>query len=389
MYSEVYLDNSATTRALDEVIEYMDIISKEYYGNPSSLHRKGIEAERLIKKWRESIAASLGAENREIYFTSGGTESNNLAIRGYLDANPRKGKHIICSKIEHPSVLEVYKYLCANGYQADYVNVNTEGMIDLDDLHKKIRDDTSLISIVLVNNEIGTIQPVEKISEIKNNINKEAVLHIDAVQAYGKIKILPQKSGIDMMSFSSHKIHGPKGVGVLYVNKSKRIKPILFGGGQEALLRSGTENVPGICGFGLASEIVHRDLKQNQEKVNGIKRIFLDELKTKDIEYKAVSPENALPNIINISFPNVKAEVLLHHLEERSIFVSTGSACSSRKNKYSHVLQSIGLAACDIEGAIRFSFSHLNTEEDARITVEALKEILPVIQIKKNKGGRK
>jgi cysteine desulfurase len=389
MYTEIYLDNSATTRAFDEVIELMNNINREVYGNPSSLHIKGIEAEKQIKKSRDRIASALSVDSREIIFTSGGTESNNLAVRGYLDANPRKGKHIITTKIEHPSILEVYKHLAEKGYEVDYIDVSNEGLIDLNQLKQKIKKDTALISVIMVNNEIGAIQPIEDIVKIKNEINKDTVVHADAVQAFGKMKIYPKKLGIDMLSISSHKIHGPKGVGALYVNKKVKIKPILFGGGQESLIRSGTENVPGISGFGLASEIIFSNLDENLNKVRELKVLFLELLKDNIEDFKVISPENSLSNILNISFSNIKAEVLLHHLEERKIYVSAGSACSSRKNVHSHVLQAIGLAGCDIEGAIRFSFSAMNSFEDIRNTITALKEILPIIQIKKNKGVRR
>lgn len=387
MYKEIYLDNSATTRPFDEVIEYIGEINKNIYGNPSSLHTKGIEAEKLVRKARESIAGTLGVDSKEIYFTSGGTESNNLAIRGFLEANPRKGNHIITTAIEHPSVLEVFKYLAAKGYKVDYIDVDSKGLINLEQLKARIGKETALISLIYVNNEVGTIQPVEEIVRIKNSINRETVIHMDAVQAYGKLAVAPKKIGIDMMSVSSHKIHGPKGVGALYVDKSVKIKPIVFGGGQETLLRSGTENVPGICGFGLAAETVFKSLTQNYEKVTGLRQLFIKKLEEEMEDYRVLSSEESLPYIFNISFANLKSEVLLHHLEEKNIFVSTGSACSSRKNIHSHVLRAIGLDGKYIDGAIRFSFSAWNTENDIEKTVEALKEIVPKIQIKR--GGKR
>lgn len=387
MYREIYLDNSATTRPFDEVVDYMSDINRNMYGNPSSMHTKGIEAEKLVKKARESIAVTLGADSREIYFTSGGTESNNLAIRGYLEANPRKGNHIITTAIEHPSVLEVFKHLATKGYRVDTIDVDAHGRIDLEQLKSKISKETALLSIIYVNNEIGAIQPIEEIVRIKNAINRETVLHMDGVQAYGKLAISPKKLGIDMMSVSSHKIHGPKGVGAVYVDKGVKIKPIVFGGGQESLLRSGTENVSGICGFGLAAEMIIKNINENDHKVSGLKQLFLEKLEDKVEDFKVLSTGQSLPYILNISFANLKSEVLLHHLEEKNIFVSTGSACSSRKNIHSHVLKAIGLEGKYIEGAVRFSFSSFNTEEDVNVTVEALKEIIPKIQIKR--GGKK
>lgn len=387
MYKEIYLDNSATTRPFDEVIEYIGEISKNIYGNPSSLHTKGIEAEKLVRKARESIAGTLGVDSKEIYFTSGGTESNNLAIRGFLEANPRKGNHIITTTIEHPSVLEVFKYLAAKGYNVDYIDVDAKGVINLEQLRAKISKETALISMIYVNNEIGAVQPMEEIVRIKNSINRDTAIHLDAVQAYGKLPITPQKMGVDMMSVSSHKIHGPKGVGALYVGKPVKIKPIVFGGGQETLLRSGTENVPGICGFGLAAETIFKNLTQNHEKVAGLRQLFIKKLEEEMEDYRVLSSEESLPYIVNISFANLKSEVLLHHLEEKNIFVSTGSACSSRKNIHSHVLRAIGLEGKYIDGAIRFSFSAWNTENDIEKTVEVLKEIVPKIQIKR--GGKR
>lgn len=404
MNKEVYLDNSATTRPYDDVTDYMSLINKDMYGNPSSLHTKGVEAEKLVKKAREAIAQSIDVEPKNIYFTSGGTESNNLAILGYLKANPRKGKHVVTTKIEHPSVLEVFKYLEGEGYKVDYIDVDKHGIILLDMLKEKISDDTSLISVMYVNNETGTIQPIEEIARLRNIRNKGTVLHVDAVQAYGKLKIRPKKSGIDLMTISSHKIHGPKGVGAFYSREGIRIQPVILGGGQESLIRSGTENVPGICGFGLAAEIIHNNIDQNWDKVTKLKEMFtkllnqygnyIDEIETKaedkdkaeekekDLyKYDIVSPENASPYIVNVSFDSIKAEVLLHHLAEKGIFVSTGSACSSRKAKYSHVLQAMSVNPSKIEGAIRFSFSAENKEEDVIYAVNALKEIIPKISI--------
>lgn len=385
MKNEVYLDNSATTKPYDEVTEHISYISKNEYGNPSSLHKKGMEAERLIRTARETIADSLGVTSREIIFTSGGTESDNLAIRGYLEGNRRKGNHIITTTIEHPAVLEVFKHLSENGYRTDYLSVNSDGIINLEELKSKITGDTALISIIYANNEIGSIQPVEEVVRIKNSINPEAAVHVDAVQAYGKMRILPKRAGIDMMSISSHKIHGPKGAGALYVDKSVRMKPIIFGGGQESLLRSGTENVQGISGFGLAAKLTFEQMEKNWSRVSAVKELFIQKLNENIEDFKIVSSANSSPYILNTAFKNVKAEVLLHHLEERNIYVSTGSACSSRKNVHSHVLKAISLENCYIEGAIRFSLSGFNDEEDVSITIEALKDILPRIRY----GGKR
>ncbi|AUG57432.1 cysteine desulfurase family protein [Acetivibrio saccincola] len=382
MRREIYLDNSATTKPYDEVVEVISDINRNIYGNPSSLHTKGIEAEKIIKNSREIIAKTLMAENDEIYFTSGGTEGNNLAILGYLRANPRKGKHVITTKIEHPSVLEVFKFLSTEGYRVDFIDVDQNGQVDVKDIEEKVCEETSLISIIYVNNEIGTIQPIEKIAKIK----KDAVLHVDAVQGYGKFKIIPKKLGIDLMTISSHKIHGPKGVGAIYKNKNVRLSPILLGGGQESLIRSGTENVSGIYGFATAARITFDNIEENYNKCKKLKNLLVEKLKSEIEGVKIISPGDSLPYILNASFENIRGEVLLHHLEERNIFVSTGAACSSRKNIHSHVLKALGLPPGCIEGAIRFSFSHTNTVEDVEETVDALKSILPRISIRS--GGR-
>ena len=381
--AEIYLDNSATTRQYDEVTAFMAEVASDSYGNPSSLHTKGIEAERIVRNARETIAATLGAEPKEIYFTSGGTESNNLAIRGYLGANPRKGRHIITTKIEHPSVLEVYRHLEEAGYKVDYIGVDKDGRVCLEELKDRIDSETALISAMIVNNETGTIQRMEEISAIRDLKSPQAVIHADAVQAYGKIALNPSAAGIGLMSVSSHKIHGPKGIGALYSSRGIKLKPLFYGGGQEALLRSGTENVPGIAGFGLAAKLTFDRIDENMKKAALLRKTFTEGLSEFGISCRIVSSEDGLPYILNIAFENVKAEVLLHHLEQKNIYVSTGSACSSRKNIRSHVLSAMGLAPGLADGAVRFSFSALNTPEEIKYTVEMLKEIIPRIVIKK------
>ena len=387
MTRDIYLDNSATTKPYDEVIEYICEINKNVYGNPSSMHTKGLDAERHIRNAREVVARSLGAENQEIYFTSGGTEANNLAIIGFLEANSRKGKHIITTKVEHPSVLEVYKLLMERDYKVDFLDVDDRGIINLNSLKDAINQDTALISVIYVNNEIGTVQPIKDIVEIKNNKNRETAIHVDAVQAYGKFKIAPKKLGIDLLSISSHKIHGPKGAGALYVRKGLKVKPIVLGGGQESAIRSGTENVSGICGFGRAVDITFKNLEENYLECLKIKEYFQNRLQKELDDVLIVSPKDSSPYILNVSFPNIRAEVLLHHLEMKNIFVSTGSACSSRKNTHSHVLKALGLKSNRIDGAVRFSFSAYNTIEEIDYTLNELKEILPKISVKR--GGKR
>lgn len=387
MNREIYLDNSATTKPYDEVVQYMSDISKNHYGNPSSLHTKGIEAENLIKKSRTSIANVLKVDVKDICFTSGGTESNNMAILGFLKANPRAGKHIVTSVIEHPSVMEVFKFLATEGYRVDFIPVNPDGVIKLDVLESVLGTDTALLSFIHTNNETGTMQPISEINKLRKELSPNAVLHVDAVQAFGKTQIHPINSNIDLLSFSSHKIHGPKGVGGLYIRKGLRVKPVLYGGGQESALRSGTENVPGICGFGMAVDKIYSDIDKNFEIVNVLRQNFLSKIRESFNDALVNSPEHALPYIINISFSNLKSEVLLHHLEQKNIFVSTGSACSSRKTHHSHVLKAMGVSPKYIDGAIRFSLSALNTIDDINETIDALKEIIPIISIKR--GGKK
>jgi len=390
MKHEVYLDNSATTRQYDEVISLMADIASNKYGNPSSLHTRGIEAEKIIRSARETIASTLRADPGEIIFTSGGTEANNLAIRGYLDANPRAGRHLITTKIEHPSVLEVYRHLESQGYRVDYLDVDENGHIVIEQLKEKICSETAIISVILVNNETGTIQNIEDIAAARDALNPGTVIHADAVQAYGKIRIMPSRTGIDLLSISYHKIHGPMGVGALYASKRIKLKPLLFGGGQESLMRSGTENVPGIAGFGLAARMTFEKIDENFEKVASLKRRFIEGLASTDIAHHVNSPQDALPYIINIAFENVRAEVLLHHLEQKGIYVSTGSACSSHKKNRSHVLSSMNIPPQLIDGSVRFSLSGDNNDEEMDLTVKALEDIIPVININRGKrSGRK
>lgn len=387
MSREIYLDNSATTKPYDEVIAYMNDVSKNFYGNPSSLHTKGIEAENLVKLARSQISNTLKVDSKEVVFTSGGTEANNLAILGFLKANPRAGKHIITSEIEHPSVLEVFKQLAKDGYNVDYIPVDKKGIIKLDILENVINSDTALLSFMHTNNETGSIQPIDEIHKIRKAKCPSAVLHVDAVQAFGKVRIYPKSNEIDLLSISSHKIHGPKGMGALYIRKGIRVKPVLLGGGQEVSLRSGTENVPGICGFGLAAEKIFSDIDTNYSHIVSINEYFVQGIT--DLFENAVinSQGQGLPYIINVSFSNLKSEVLLHHLEQKNIFVSTGSACSSHKKSHSYVLTAMGVDSKNIDSAIRFSLSASNSISDIDETVTALKEIIPVISIK-HKGKK-
>ncbi len=371
----VYFDNSATTKPYDEVVDIMRTMDKEFFGNPSSLHGLGVESERKINMARDTVAAILKIEPNELYFTGSGTEANNLAIKGYLKANQHSGKHIITTQIEHPSVIEVYKYLENNGYEVDYLKVDEGGAIDFSHYSQLIRESTALVSIIYVNSETGSIQDLERASHMLKMKNKKAKLHVDAVQAFGKMKLFPSKMGIDMLSISSHKIHGPKGVGGLYVSKGIRLAPIIHGGGQEYSLRSGTENVSGICGFAKACEMTYSKLSDNIKKVRVVNATLRQGIQEID-DSRVISPEGASPYILNAAFKNVKAEVLLHHMANEKIFISTGSACSSKKNIRSPILTAMGVEPNWIDGAVRFSFSHTNTIDEARVVVNKLKEII-------------
>lgn len=370
---EIYLDNSATTKPYKEVVDKMLQALTEDYANPSSLHRKGIEVEKNIKLIRQNIAKSIGAKDKEIYFTSGGTESNNTIIRGIANLNKKRKNHIISTVIEHPSVLNTLKDLELEGFEITYLNVDENGKIDLNELKESIKPSTCLITIMHVNNEIGSIQPIAEIGKYLKTLDEKVYLHVDAIQSYGKINFRPSKYNIDFMSVSGHKFHGPKGIGFMYIKENNRLKPLLTGGGQEIGIRSGTENVPGIYGLGEAVKIINQDLNAVIEKISKLKDMLKREIVNNIDDIKVNSPEDGVCHILNISFRGVKGEVLLHYLEQKGIYVSTGSACSSKK-KGSHVLNAIGLKPDEIEGAIRFSLSDTNSEDQIKEVVNILKE---------------
>lgn len=370
---EIYLDNSATTKPYKEVVDKMLQALTEDYANPSSLHRKGIEVEKNIKLIRQNIAKSIGAKDKEIYFTSGGTESNNTIIRGIANLNKKRKNHIISTVIEHPSVLNTLKDLELEGFEITYLKVDENGKIDLNELKESIKPSTCLITIMHVNNEIGSIQPIAEIGKYLKTLDEKIYLHVDAIQSYGKINFRPSKYNIDFMSVSGHKFHGPKGIGFMYIKENNRLKPLLTGGGQEIGIRSGTENVPGIYGLGEAVKIINQDLNAVIEKISKLKDMLKREIVNNIDDIKVNSPEDGVCHILNISFRGVKGEVLLHYLEQKGIYVSTGSACSSKK-KGSHVLNAIGLKPDEIEGAIRFSLSDTNSEDQIKEVVNVLKE---------------
>ena len=370
---EIYLDNSATTKPYQEVVDKMVLALTTQYGNPSSIHKKGIEVEREIKEIRRNIARSLGAKENEIYFTSGGTECNNTIIRSVARLNKKTKNHIISTVIEHPSVLDTLKDLESEGFEVTYLPVDKDGKISIEDLKNAIKKETILVSIMHVNNEIGTIQPIEEIGKYLKSLDEKIYLHVDAVQSYAKIKFRPSRYNIDFMSVSGHKLHGPKGIGFMYVKENNRIKPLLTGGGQEIGIRSGTENVPGIYGIGEAVKVINKDLEGTIDKIRELRDLLKEEILANIDDFKINTPEDGVCHVLNVSFRGVRGEVLLHYLEQKEIYVSTGSACSSKK-KGSHVLNAIGLTPEEIEGAIRFSLSDLNTKEEILETIKVLKE---------------
>ncbi|PRR70791.1 Cysteine desulfurase [Clostridium thermopalmarium DSM 5974] len=369
---EVYMDNSATTKPYDEVIETMVDAMKNYYGNPSSAHIHGIRGEKKLNEAREIIAKTLNCTKDEIIFTSGGSESNNFLIGGFA----KKGVHMITSSIEHPSVLNTFKELENQGVRVTYLNTDSSGSIKLDELANSITKDTVLVSIMHVNNEIGIIQDINTIGKIIKEKSSRAKFHVDAIQSYGKLDIDVKRDNIDLLSISGHKIHGPKGIGAAYIKKGLNPKPLIYGGGQERKLRSGTENLPAIAGFAVAADKKAKNLKENFHKVQEVKQYFIDKLK--DIDDIRINSKGAKfsPYILSVSFKGVRGEVLLHALENEGIYVSTGSACSSRLHERSHSLEAIGLTEEEMEGTIRFSFSEYNSKKEVDYVIEVLKKSL-------------
>ena len=371
---KVYLDHAATTKVSDEVIEVMKNLFTEIYGNPSSIHGMGLEAEKILKSCKRTLAKLISCQENEVFFTSGGTEANNLAIQGVLKQMPPHQNHIITSQIEHPSVLSVYNYLESKGYKVTYLAVDSQGQISKEALENALNPSTALVSLMYVNNEIGTLSDISDFSKIIKR-NSKAVFHVDAIQAFGKVQCHVKKLGVDLMSFSSHKIHGPKGVGCLFVKKGTPIKPLFYGGAQEKGLRPGTENLPGIAGFVKAASVYHENIEENRQHLVEIKSYMLEQLKQIN-QYEVISPENGVAHILNVTFLNMRGEVLLHEIETQGVYVSTGSACSSKNKKYSHVLEGIGLNDMKKEGAIRFSFSIETSKEDIDYAIGVLKSAL-------------
>lgn len=379
---EAYLDNSATTRVSDGVREIVVKTMMEDFGNPSSRHKMGVDAERYLREARETIAATMKVNEKEIFFTSGGTESNNWALIGAALANQRAGKHIITSAIEHAAVIQPMMYLEELGFRVTYLPVDSKGHISLTDLKNALCEDTILVSIMYVNNEMGALQPIAQIGEVIKEYRREILFHVDAIQAYGKYRIYPKRMGIDLLSVSGHKLHGPKGVGFLYVKEKTRIRPLLLGGGQQKGMRSGTDNVPGIAGLGAAAREAYTDFEEKTAHLYALKAHMMEGIsQLADVQINNEAGDKSAPHIVSVSFRGVRSEVLLHALEERGIYVSSGSACSSNKKlPVSTVLKEIHLEKELLETTLRFSFCEQTTIEELDFCLEVLRELLPVLR---------
>lgn len=374
---EVYFDNAATTKIIPEVREIMLETLDEEYGNPSSMHLKGVGAEKYIRYAKNVISRQLKCEPKEIIFTSGGTESNNLALMGIALANKRAGSHIITTGIEHASVYNPVLHLQDMGFRVTFLKVDRNGKVDLEDLKQSLCEDTILVSTMAVNNEIGAVEPIEEMAQIIKEYNKDIIYHVDAIQAFGKMAIYPKRIGVDAMSMSGHKIHGPKGSGALFVDSRVKIKPVLYGGGQERGMRSGTENTTAIAGMGKAAEVMYGRLDENRRAMQAVKQALIEGATA--IE-GVTDNSGESPHIASLSFKGVRSEVLLHALEDKGIYVSAGSACSSNHPAVSGVLKAIGLDQDLLESTLRFSFCEYNTVEEAEYTVKVLEEILPMLR---------
>ncbi|MBR4544117.1 MAG: cysteine desulfurase [Lachnospiraceae bacterium] len=379
---EIYLDNSATTRVFPEVAELMNKIYTEDYGNPSSAHRKGVEAEDYLRKAGKTLSKILRCKPQEIIYTSGGTESDNLALIGTVHAKRRQGNHLITTQIEHPAVLRTMEYLeREEGCSVTYLPVDGKGHVSAESVEKAINDKTVLVSVMHTNNEIGAVQPVETIGGMLKKKYPGVTFHVDAVQGFGKLPIYPHSAGIDLMSVSGHKIHGPKGVGFLFVDEKIKLAPVIFGGGQQNGMRSGTENVPGIAGLALAAEKLCGDMEKDEVSLRSIKKYFADRLsEIEGIQLNGPMEEGSAPHILSVSFRGVRSEVLLHALEEKGIYVSAGSACATHKATVSDTLQAIGLEKTLMDSTLRFSFSVFTTKEEIDYTLDVISKELPELR---------
>ena len=378
---EVYLDNSATTRCFDEVADYVAKIMMLDYGNPSSMHLKGVEAERYIRYAKDTLSRILKVNEKEIVFTSGGTESDNLALIGTAMAYARRGNHLITTKIEHPAILQTMQYLEGQGFEVTYLDVDEVVQVRMEDLQRALRPDTILVSVMHTNNEIGSLMPLQEIGEVVKSYHPNIVFHVDGVQGFGKAVIHPKKLKIDLLSVSAHKIHGPKGVGFLYINEKVRVLPILFGGGQQKGMRSGTENVPGIAGMAMAADKMYANLEEDCNRMRHLKQLFIEGISDiPEVYVNGKTDEDSAPHIVSVSVAGVRSEVLLHALEEKGIYVSAGSACASNKPQTSATLLAIGVKKYLLDATIRFSFSVFTNEEEISYTVKALHELIPLLR---------
>ncbi len=378
---EVYLDNSATTKCLPEVAALMTRIMCEEYGNPSSLHKKGVESEKYVRYAKEVIAKCMKVQEKEILFTSGGTESDNIALIGGAYANYRAGRHIITTRIEHPAVLQTCAFLEEQGFVVTYLPVNPMGVISLVDLERAMTKNTILVSIMHTNNEVGAVQPIEQAGELIKRMNPNTLFHVDAVQGFGKCRIYPKRMHIDLLSVSAHKIHGPKGVGFLYINEKAKVRPIIFGGGQQKGMRSGTENVPGIAGMARAIEEIYSEFDEKMKYLYSIKERFVKGVSAIDgIRLNGPVGQDGAPHVVSVSIQGVRSEVMLHALEDKGIYVSAGSACSSNKPSVSATLKAIGVEKQYLDATLRFSFSLYTTEAEIDYTVNCMSELIPMLR---------
>lgn len=378
---EAYLDNSATTCVYQETADLVCDLMVNHYGNPSAMHQKGVEAEQYIRTAQETLAKILKVKEKEIFFTSGGTESDNWALVGTAMANKRTGNHIITSAIEHPAVSAPLAFLEEQGFRITRLSVNKEGLVDVNELEEAITPETILVSIMYVNNEIGAVEPIGEIGRRIKAKNPKTYFHVDAIQAFGKYRIYPKRMGIDMLSVSGHKIHGPKGSGFLYIDEKVKIRPLILGGGQQNGMRSGTDNVPGIAGLAKSAEIVYKHFDEQTAQMRACKHRLIEGLwELDDVVIHGMPEEEGAPQIVNASFLNVRSEVLLHTMEDRQIYVSAGSACSSHKRAGSPTLTAIGASKAEMESAVRFSFSEFTTLEQIDYTLDTLREVLPMLR---------
>ena len=380
---QVYLDNAASTRVSKPVIELMNKAMDEDYANPSAKHLKGMEAEKYLKEAAAKIAKTMKVSEKELVFTSGGTESNNMALIGAAMARQRYGKHIISTAIEHSAVHQVLVHLADLGFEYSILKVDEKGQISLEELKSLLRADTILVSVMYVNNEIGAVQDIKAIADIVHGYNKDIYMHTDAIQAYGKFKIFPKKEGIDLLSVSAHKLHGPKGSGFLYIDERVNIKPVIYGGGQQRGLRSGTLNIPGIAGLGEAAKEAYEDFDKEVEYIYSLRDYLIDEITKLNDEGIKLNCEKGVkfaPHVLSISISGVRAEVLLHAMEERGIYIASGSACSSNHPGLSGTLKGIGLKEEFLSSTVRVSFSKYNNKEELDFFLANLKELIPQLR---------